>query len=275
MAPLRGRFCLRGGSAVKPKLRGQVVFITGASSGIGALTARRLAERGAIPVLTARSADKLATLSAELPGEHAVYRMDVTDEAEVKAVAAQVYARYGRLDILLNNAGYGTFKRFEETGLAEFQAMMDVNYFGIVRCTQAVLPYMLRAGRGHIVNVASLAGKIGTAKSSSYTATKHAVIGLTEALRMEYRHTGIAFSAVNPGPIDTPFFERADPEGQYLRNLGSFVMPPEKVAQAIIRVMERRLPELDLPWLAAAGVRIRRLFPRLTDRVAARLLDKK
>lgn len=260
---------------MKISMQGRVAFITGASSGIGALTALRLAERGAIPILTARSMDKLAELSTRMPGEHAVYRLDVTDEAEVNDVAAHVYARYGRLDILLNNAGYGEFKPFGQTTLADFQAMMDVNYLGIVRCTQAVLPYMLREEQGHIVNVASLAGKIGTAKSSSYTATKHAVIGLTEALRMEYRHTGILFSAVNPGPVDTPFFERADPNGDYLRNLGSFVLPPEKVAQAIVRVMERRLPELDLPWLAAAGVRIRTLFPRLTDSVAARMLNKK
>jgi hypothetical protein len=260
---------------VKHALRGQVVFITGASSGIGALTALRLAEKGAIPVMTARSVDKLAALSAKMPGEHAIYPLDVTNEAEVGEVAAQIHARYGRLDILLNNAGYGAFKPFGDTRLSEFQAMMDVNFFGIVRCTQAVLPYMIRAGGGQIVNVASIAGKIGTAKSSAYTATKHAVIGLTEALRMEYRHTGIVFSAVNPGPVDTPFFERADPDGHYLRNLGSFIMPPEKVAKAIIRVMERRLPELDLPWAAAAGVRIRRLFPRMTESIAARLLNKK
>jgi short-subunit dehydrogenase len=256
-------------------LKDRVVLITGASSGIGALTAKLLAEKGAVPILTARSAGKLQELSGGIQGAHAIFPMDVTDSAQVDETVARVYERYGRLDILLNNAGYGEFVPFGDATLEHFRDMMDVNYLGTVRCAKAVLPYMLKAGQGHIVNVASLAGKIGTAKSSAYTATKHAVIGLTESLRQELRTTGILVSSVNPGPIDTPFFERADPDGSYLRNLGWFVMPPEKVAKAIIQVMERRLPEKDLPWLAAAGVRIRRLFPRWTDAIAARLLNKK
>jgi uncharacterized protein len=256
-------------------LKDRVILITGASSGIGALTAKLLAEKGAVPVLTARSVGKLTELSGTIAGAHAVYPIDVTDSAQVDETVARVYERYGRLDILLNNAGYGEFISFGDATLEHFRDMMDVNYLGTVRCAKAALPYMLKAGGGHIVNVASLAGKIGTAKSSAYTATKHAVIGLTESLRQELRGTGILVSSVNPGPVDTPFFDRADPDGTYLRNVGLFVMPPEKVARAIIQVMERRLPEKDLPWLAAAGVRIGRLFPRWTDAVAARLLNKK
>ncbi|MBW5447364.1 SDR family NAD(P)-dependent oxidoreductase [Cohnella sp. CFH 77786] len=256
-------------------LKDRVVLITGASSGIGALTAKLLADKGAVPVLTARSEDKLRELSETISGAHAVYPMDVTDSAQVDETAARVHERFGRLDILLNNAGYGEFIPFGEATLEHFRDMMDVNYLGTVRCAKAVLPYMLRAGEGHIVNVASLAGKIGTAKSSAYTATKHAVIGLTESLRQELRGTGILVSSVNPGPIDTPFFQRADPDGTYQRNIGWFIMPPDKVAKAIVQVMERRLPEKDLPWLAAAGVRIRRAFPRWTDAIAARLLNKK
>jgi short-subunit dehydrogenase len=260
---------------MRVSLQGRVVLVTGASSGIGALTARLLADRGAIPVLTARSSGKLRELAASFPGEHAVYAMDVTDNDQVQHTVTRVIARYGKLDILLNNAGYGEFVSFAEASLEHFRDMMDVNYMGVVRCAKAVLPYMTAAGQGHIVNVASLAGKIGTSKSSAYTATKHAVIGLTESLRQELRGTGIVVSSVNPGPIDTPFFERADPEGTYLRNIGWFVMKPDKVARAIVDVMERRLPEKDLPWLAAAGVRLRRVFPRWTDAVSARLLDKK
>jgi len=260
---------------VKISLKGKIVLITGASSGIGALTAKLLAKKGAVPVLTARSADKLREWSQRMPGEHAAYPMDVTDAAQVQATAAQVRERFGRIDVLVNNAGYGEFVPFVDADLAHFEDMMDVNYLGVVRCTQAVLPDMLRAGGGHIVNVASLAGKIGTARSSAYAATKHAVIGLTESLRLELRGTGVLVSAVNPGPIATPFFDRADPDGTYLRNLGRFVLPPERAASAIVRVIERRLPEADLPRLAAIGVRIRRLFPRWTDGIAARLLDKK
>lgn len=257
-------------------LKDRVVLITGASSGIGARTAKLLAEKGAFPVLTARSAGKLKEVSSQIRGPHAVYAMDVTDGEQVADITRQVIERCGKVDILLNNAGYGEFVPFMEAGgIDHFRDMMDVNYLGVVRCTRAVLPYMIQAGQGHIVNVASLAGKIGTANSSGYTATKHAVIGLTEALRLELRPKGILVSSVNPGPVDTPFFDRADPEGAYLGKIGWFIIPPEKVARAIVRVMERRLPEKDLPWLAAAGARIRRTFPRWTDAIAARILDKK
>ncbi|MFC5702986.1 SDR family NAD(P)-dependent oxidoreductase [Cohnella faecalis] len=256
-------------------LQGRVVLVTGASSGIGALTAKLLAERGAIPILTARSSDKLAELSASIRSEHAVFAMDVQREEQVSEVVAEVHRRYGRIDVLLNNAGYGEFVPFAEATMAHFQDMMDVNYMGVVRCSKAVLPFMLEAGQGHIVNVASIAGKLGTAKSSGYSATKHAVIGLTGALRQELRKSGILVSAVNPGPIDTPFFHRADPDGSYARNIGWFMMRPEKVARAIVSVIERRKPEVDLPWLAAAGIRINRLFPRWTDALMGKMLDKK
>lgn len=260
---------------MKVSLHNKIVLITGASSGIGALTAKLLAERGAIPILTARSKDKLEKLAASIQGESAIYEMDVRDTAQVNAVVSQVVQRYGKIDVLLNNAGYGEFIPFSEASIAQFQDMMDVNYLGTVRCSQAVLPYMMEAGEGHIVNVASMAGKMATAKSTAYSATKHAVLGFTNALRRELKGSGVTVSAVNPGPVDTPFFDRADPEGTYVRNLGRFVMPPEKVAQAIVYVIERRKAELDLPWAAAAGARLALMFPRLFEVVFGKIVNKK
>ncbi|UHA74548.1 SDR family NAD(P)-dependent oxidoreductase [Paenibacillus sp. 481] len=256
-------------------LQGKIVLITGASSGIGALTAQFVAERGALPILTARSQAKLAEASAAIRGEHAVMQMDVTSDEDVERVVQHIIAQYGRIDIVLNNAGFGAFKRITDMPIAEYAAMMDVNYMGIVRCTKAVLPHMLERGEGHIVNVASIAGKIGSPKSTGYTATKHAVLGFTNALRMELAGTGIAVSAVNPGPIDTPFFDLADPSGQYVNNVRWFMMPAEKVARHLVRVMETRKSEVDLPWLGALGTRLYHLFPRLANRVAGKLLNKK
>ncbi|TFE27879.1 SDR family NAD(P)-dependent oxidoreductase [Cohnella luojiensis] len=260
---------------MKVSLSGKVVLITGASSGIGAVAAKLLAEKGAIPVLTARSREKMLELSAFIPGEHAVYRMDVTSEEQVNEVVSQVLEKYGKIDVLLNNAGFGEFIPFTHAPLASFQEMMDVNYMGTVRCAQAVLPSMLRAGQGHIVNVASMAGKMATAKSTGYSATKHAVLGMTNALRRELRGTGVRVSAVNPGPIDTPFFDRADPDGNYVRNIRWFMLSPDKVARAIVSVIERRKPELDLPWTASVGVRIMQLFPRISEALFGRLMNKK
>jgi short-subunit dehydrogenase len=260
---------------LRVELYNKVVLITGASSGIGALTAQLLAERGAIPVLTARSRNKMLELSSSIRSEHAVYEMDVTSEEQVNQVVSEVLKRYGKIDVLLNNAGFGEFIPFAEASLEHFQEMMDVNYMGTVRCAHAVLPSMLKTGQGHIVNVASIAGKLATAKSTGYSATKHAVLGLTSALRQELRGSGVMVSAVNPGPIDTPFFDRADPQGTYVSNVRWFMMSPDKVARAIVSVIERRMPELDLPWTASAGVRIMQLFPRLGEALFGRLMNKK
>ncbi|RED57109.1 SDR family NAD(P)-dependent oxidoreductase [Cohnella lupini] len=260
---------------MKVNLTGKVVLITGASSGIGALVAKLLADKGAIPVLTARSVEKMQKLSSAIQGEHAIYEMDVTSEELVDRVTSQVLDRYGKIDVLLNNAGYGEFIPFANAPLAHFEEMMDVNYLGTVRCTRAVLPSMMASGGGHIVNVASIAGKMATAKSTGYSASKHAVLGLTNALRQEMRGTGIMVSAVNPGPIDTPFFDRADPDGNYVRNVRWFMMSPDKVARAIVSVIEKRKPELDLPWIASAGVKIMQLFPRASEALFGRFMNKK
>ena len=254
---------------------GAVIVITGASSGIGALVAQYAAEKGAYPVLAARSIDKLQQVSAKIAAPHECIQMDVTAADDVAQQIAKIVDQHGRIDVLINNAGYGRFESFIDLPLDQFEAMMDVNYMGIVRCTKAVLPSMLKRGSGHIVNIASMAGKVGSAKSTAYAATKHAVLGFTNSLRMELQGSGIAVSAVNPGPIDTPFFETADPTGQYKRNLGSFILPAEKVANRIIRVIETREPEVNMPWAAAAGSKLMQLFPRLTNRAATKILNKK
>ncbi|MGO4345830.1 SDR family NAD(P)-dependent oxidoreductase [Paenibacillus sp. MCAF9] len=256
-------------------LRGKVIFISGASSGIGALMAKMLAERGAIPVLTGRNISKLKEISAAIKGKSSFYQMDVTDNEQVKRTVEAVIAEYGKIDVLLNNAGYGKFENFMSMNVESFEQMMDTNYLGIVRCTKAVVPHMVKQGSGHIVNIASLAGKIGTAKSTSYTATKHAVLGFTNALRMELREQGIQVSAVNPGPIDTPFFSLADPSGSYVKNVNWFMMKPEYVVKKIIRLIERRKAELDLPKTAAFGIKLYQMLPRTIDRLFGGMLNRK
>ncbi|WP_238652268.1 SDR family NAD(P)-dependent oxidoreductase [Paenibacillus piscarius] len=257
------------------KLQGKIVVITGASSGIGAITAQMLSERGAVPVLLARSEDKLRALAAELKGESGWFVCDVTDEAEVNRTMEAVLDRYGRIDILLNNAGYGKFAAFTEMEPGEFAAMMDVNYMGIVRCTKAVVPHMLARGSGQIVNVASMAGKIGTARSVAYTATKHAVLGFTNALRQELRKSGITVSAVNPGPIATDFFKTADPSGNYERSVSRIMMTPEHVSAKMVKLMEKGREEVDLPGLAGFGIRLYNLFPRLADKLTYNMMNRK
>ena len=112
----------------------------------------------------------------------------------------------GRIDILVNNAGFGIFKTFEDASMDEVKDMFQVNVFGLVACTKAVLPYMVNKNEGHIINIASLAGKLQP-EISAYAATKHAVLGFTNSLRMELANTDIYVTAINPGPIDTNFLK--------------------------------------------------------------------
>ncbi|MEK5061617.1 oxidoreductase [Paenibacillus sp. FSL H7-0326] len=257
------------------KLKDKVILITGASSGIGAICAQKLSEQGALPVLLARSEDKLQKISASITGTPDWYPLDVTDNVQVEALIKTMIDRYGQIDVVLNNAGYGQFEMTKDMTVAAFEQMMDVNYMGIVRMTKAVLPHMLASRQGHIVNVASMAGKIGTAKSASYTATKHAVLGFSNALRQELRETGIKVTTINPGPIDTPFFETADPGGSYISNLKGFIMQPEYVADKMVQAIIKQKEEVNLPHIAAAGIKLYQLFPRLADKLTYGLLNRK
>lgn len=256
-------------------LEGKIVVVTGASSGIGALAAQRLSERGAVVVLAARNAEKLNRVAASLAGPYRVLEMDVGSDASVKEGFNQILKEFGRVDVLLNNAGYGKFEYLDQMPVSEFAEMMNVNYIGMVRCTKAVLPSMKAARSGRIVNVASMAGKIGTAKSTAYTATKHAVIGFSSALRQEVREYGITVSTINPGPIDTPFFDIADPSGGYVNNVRWMMLKPERVVKAMVKAAEKGTMEINLPWIAGAGAKWYQMFPRLADRLSYRMMNKK
>jgi len=256
-------------------LTNKIVWITGASSGIGALAARLASERGAIPILSARSEDKLKRAAEAVPGPHGIRVLDVSRADSVQETARSIMEEYGRIDTLVNNAGYGFFETAEEMDMADYEGIMDVNYFGVVRCTKAVLPHMRSAGGGQIMTVASMAGKFATAKSAGYAASKHAAVGFMNSLRQELRGSGIVVSTVNPGPIDTPFFETADPGGSYVKSVSRFILPPEKVAREMVRMMETRKDEIDLPRYLGLAVRLYGLMPRTADKLAGRFLNLK
>jgi short-subunit dehydrogenase len=256
---------------------GKVAVITGASSGIGAEVARLLHAHGAIVILAARSLDKLEALAAELGESRAMAaQLDVSDDSAVFTLFQQLYERYGKIDILINNAGFGWFEPVIAATGESLRRMMDVNYFGVTNCTRAVLPFMLGRGAGHIVNVASIAGKMGTAKSAGYSATKHAVLGFTNALRQELHGTGITVTAVNPGPVKTAFFDIADPDGGYVRNVQAMMVTPERVARSLVRGITRRKPEVNVPsWLGWAA-NVNHVLPvSLVNAFAAKFLKLK
>ena len=209
---------------------GRVVLLVGASSGIGEALALALAERGATLVLAARRIDKLVEvakrcMAAGSPDAMAL-RLDVLDTASHAGAVASLLKRYGRIDILVNNAGRSQRGLAERTPLAVDRDMFELNVFGVISLTKAVLPAMLEAGRGVIVTTSSVAGKTGAPISSTYAATKHALQGFMDSLRMEVGYRGVDVVNVCPGPVISEITQRAFTETAG-KELGS---PPEDVS---------------------------------------------
>lgn len=257
-------------------LTGKVVAITGASSGIGAEMARLFAASGAKVIMLARSKEKLTLLKQQFDGDVVPLYFDVTDSEMIQTTVEEWHRSHKPIDIWINNAGFARFERFQKADIASFEQMMNVNYMGVVRCTHAVLPFMLERNQGHVINIASMAGKIGTSKSTGYSATKHAVLGFTNSLRQELSDTGVKISAVNPGPVKTPFFDLADPDGEYLKNLPKwFVLTPEKVAQSVLHMIVRGKRESNIPRIGSWAVTLFLLFPGLFEKIAGKVMDRK
>lgn len=262
-----------------PSLKGKNIIITGASGGIGAEIARLCAARGANLVLLARSADKLEDLKKELQSKYAInvhaQQLDVSDTEAVKKVFSELLSDIRYADILVNNAGFGVFDFAHEAKIDDIKSMFDVNVVGLMACTSMVLPAMKQRGSGHIINIASQAGKIATPKSSVYSATKHAVLGYTNSLRMELAGDNVYVTSVNPGPIETNFFNIADKKGTYVKNVKRFMLQPEYVASQVVDKMMTNTREINLPRWMNAGSVFYALFPRSFERLGRNVFNQK
>jgi NADP-dependent 3-hydroxy acid dehydrogenase YdfG len=187
-----------------------VLVITGASTGIGAATARRAAEFGQRVVLAARSQEKLEELAQELGGaEHALaQRCDVTSWDDQQALVATALERFGRLDAFFANAGFGAKRGFLEESVEHWKAMIDTNVLGAALSIRACLGHFREQNAGHVILTSSVAGRRAL-PGSLYSATKHAVTAMGEALRQEVADTDIKVTLIEPGAVDTPFFDSA------------------------------------------------------------------
>lgn len=261
------------------RIEGKNIVVTGASSGIGERISYEIARNGGIPILVARRTKKLEEIAGEIEKKFGVkclvFSLDVSDEDAVERVFEQIYNQVGNIDVLINNAGFGIFKSFEDATIAEVKSMFEVNVFGLVACTKAVLPRMQQKNEGQIINVASLAGKIATPKSSAYAATKHAVLGFSNALRMELADTNIQVTTVNPGPIKTNFFDIADQSGNYVKSVERFILDPDTVAKRIVAVIGTSKREIHLPSWMGLGPKIYALFPNVFEKVAGKKMSQK
>lgn len=231
------------------ELSGAVAVVTGASSGIGAATALALARRGSNVVLAARRQERLGELARRIAtggGTALAVRCDVTERDDLTNLAAMVEERFGRCDALVNNAGIPGGGRFTDLTPDQIERVVRVNELGVMLATKAFLPTMMARGRGHVVNVASLAGRFAAPGSSVYAATKHAVVAFSESLSYELEPHGILVTAVNPGFVATEGFPQAgiDPR---------LVLSTERVASTIVDVLRRGIaPEISIPrWVGA------------------------
>jgi short-subunit dehydrogenase len=257
-----------------------VIIVTGASSGIGREVALQLAGQGAWLALAARDEDRLAEAAAacrQRGGRALVIKTDVGVEADCRSLIERTVAEYGRIDTLINNAGISMRTRFDELqDLSVLERIMRVNYLGAATCAYYALPY-LKQTRGRLVAVSSLAGKTGVPTRSGYAASKHALVGFFDSLRIELAGDGVSVTIVYPGFVRSEIRERAfGRDGQPLVHSPAReneVMSPAECARLIVRAAGRRQREEVMTLRGKVGQWFKLIAPGWVDRVARRAIE--
>ncbi|HTD97251.1 MAG TPA: oxidoreductase [Edaphobacter sp.] len=272
-------------SAHPPARESRVWFITGASTGFGRILAEEVLKSGGSVVATARKLDSIADLEKQYPNQARALALDVTDQAQVDSAVTQSIERFGRVDVLVNNAGYGVAGAIEEASEAEFMPMFETNVFGLLRVTRAFLPQLRKQRSGHILNLSSIGGLVAISGMGYYHATKFAVEGLSEALAAELAPLGIRVTLIEPGPFRTDFLGRsgvvaANRIADYDSTAGNIRTyfseqngkqrgDPLRAVHAMIAVVESPNPPLRLLLGAAALQRLRAKLDTWQKEIAA------
>jgi len=248
--------------------RDSVVLVTGASSGIGRATALAFAHAGANVAVAARRKELLEELAAEAARDVLVLPTDVTRRDGVAGCIDAVHERFGRIDVVVNNAGVLIPGRLDQIAASDLDAMLRVNLFGQLFVMQEALRVMGPRGDGVIVNVASLAGRRGYTPLGGYCATKFALVGLTEAVREELAERGIHAALVLPGIVETPMVEQVTQDDDFLAFWPhEFNMPPSWVVWAIFAAARFRLLEVSVPPGTATLEKLGALAPGVADKL--------
>ena len=257
---------------LKP-LNEQVIVITGASSGIGLVTARMAAEQGAAVVLAARNEEALRQLTDEIRqkgGQAAYVVTDVGQEEEVNRLASEAIRQFGRFDTWVNNAGVSIFGLIEDVTTADMKRMFDTNFWGVVYGSRAAVHHYKKRGQaGALINVGSFFGDRATPVQSTYSASKHALHGWTDALRMELEaeHDPVSVTLIHPGRIDTPYNEHARSYMPQQPAHRGMIYPPESVAEAILYAAAHPTRDMYVGFQAKFLTVLSALSPRLVDKI--------
>ena len=256
----------------------QVALVTGASGGLGAQIALELAKRNVQLILVARNTAKLEQVASKCRLNTSklvdIYSCDLTDDASVQDLLSTLDEKY-KITMVINNAGLGYLKYAKDLSESEINQMLQLNLNTLIKITQHFVPRFIEDKSGVIVNIASQAGKSATVKSSVYSATKFGVLGYSNALRLELNPYGIHVMTVNPGPIATDFFDKAEPTGKYLEQLGAVVLDPVKVAEEVVKGIEKEKREINLPKTMNFASKLNVLFPKIGDKLLGSIFNKK
>ena len=251
----------------------RIVAITGASAGIGRATALRLARDGASVAICARRKDRLDAVADEIVragGTALPVVADVTRDAEMQGFVDQTVSRWGQLDVIMCNAGYGLYGTIDKIASTDMQAVMNVNYLGTYNAARAALPVFQRQHHGHFIIVSSIVGKRGVPYVGAYAATKFAQVGLAECLRAELVGSGIHVSVVYPISTATEFAEVMMRHSGFATRARGPRQSAEQVAEAIARTIERPAPEV-YPMRTARGLALlNAVAPGFCDRIVKR-----
>ena len=262
-------------------MNGNVVIITGASKGIGAELARQLAAKGAQLALSARDLPALETVAAEcraLGARAEVIPADVAIEGDCRRLVEHTLTVFGRIDTLVNNAGATMWARFADIEDVSLLArIMQVNFMGAVYCTRYALPQLLET-RGRIVGIASLTGLTGVPTRTGYAASKHAMRGFFDSLRIELAESGVTVTMIYPGFVATGIRENATgPDGKPIKVdplKGTSAMSVDQCARLIVRAMERRSRDVVMTVHGRFGIWLKLVAPGLVDRIARRAVER-
>jgi short-subunit dehydrogenase len=252
---------------------GKVVAITGASAGIGRATALRLARDGAAVAICARRRERLdevAALIGQAGGQALPVVADVTRDADMTVFADETVARFGRLDVMICNAGFGIYGTIDQVTAAQMRSLLDVNYLGTYYAARAAMAIFRRQQHGHLIVVSSIVGKRGIPYMGAYSATKFAQVGLAEAIRGEVAGSGIHVSVVFPISTETEFFDVMTRQSGFATRAAGPRQSADEVADAIVRAIARPVPEIyPYRWARGLGI-LNAIAPGVCDRLVKR-----
>lgn len=244
------------------------IFITGATSGIGRMIAEKCIKKGYTVYATGRNESSLLSLS-EMGAK--VFQANMSNLQDIDNVCSQLPA----IDVAVINAGVGIFENVFELSDEQINEMIDVNVKAPIYLTNRLSKQMIDCQSGHFIFVGSQAGKVATKKASVYAASKHAITGLANGIRMELAPFHIKVTTIFPGPIDTPFLQKADSTNNYRNTIEKFLLKPEYVATEVMKTIDRPVREVNLPRVMSLTSKLYALAPILVERLGSRFFNKK